>query len=303
LRVACNFSKMLKVQLIIVTILFSVNLSAQTNYKGYIDKYPIELVTHIYSDGDARAIYSYQKFDEPIVINGRQCKDTLVLLEKDKQGKVTATLTFLNFNEKKNTLVGTWKNLQTKQELPIKLDKEFELESGDSISWQDREIIQQVSLKNIYFKLVISKTTDYFYPVVSGIKVLQKQTDSLIQFIKLECELWGLDNLKIGDYNFDGVNEFSVFESSYAGPNTSRKYFLYNSKTRKFFDSNFEGVSLDFDQKTKRISEHNQCCAGRQHTTAKYKVVNNKMVLVEQHCYIWSEKKQDLVERKMKDCQ
>ncbi len=294
---------MLKPLIIILFLSISVKLFAQTNYKGYIDKYPIELITYIYSDGDARAIYTYQKFDDPIVINGRQLKDTLVLLEKDKQGKVTATLTFLNFHEKKNALIGTWKNLQTKQELPIKLDKEFELEYGDSIAWQDREIIQQVSLKHFYFKLVISKTADSFYPVVSGIKILQKQTDSLIQFIKIDCQLSGLDNLEIDDYNFDGINDFSIFESSYAGPNTSRIYFLYNPKTRKFFDSKFEGVSLDFDQKTKLISEHNQCCAGRQHTTAKYKVVNNKMVLVEQHCYIWSQKKQDWVERKMKDCQ
>ena len=294
---------MLKPLIIILFLSISINLFAQTNYKGYIDKYPIELVTHIYSDGDARAIYTYQKFDDPIVINGRQRKDTLILLEKDKQGKTTATLTFLNFDEKKNTLIGTWKNLQTKQELPIKLDKEFELEFGDSIAWEDREIIQRVSLKNLYFKLVISKTADYFYPVVSGIKILQKQTDSLIQFIKVDCQLSGLGNLEIDDYNFDGIKEFSLFQASAAGPNTSRKYFLYNPKTRKFFDSKFEGVSLEFDQKTKRISEHNQCCAGRQHTTAEYKVVNNKMVLVEQHCYIWSEKKQDLVERKMKDCQ
>ena len=227
------FLTMLKPLIIIVFLLTSLNLFAQTNYKGYIDKYPIELVTHIYSDGDARAIYTYQKFNDPIVVNGRQCKDTLVLLEKDKQGKVTATLTFLHFNEKKNSLIGTWKNLQTKQELPIKLDKEFELEYGDSISWDDREIIQQVSLKNFYFKLVISKTADYFYPVVSGIKIYQKQTDSLIQFIKLECQLSGLGSLEIDDYNFDGINDFSVFESSYAGPNTSRKYFLYNPKTKK----------------------------------------------------------------------
>ncbi len=294
---------MFKYLIIILFLSISSDTFAQTNYKGFIDKYPIELVTHIYSDGDARAIYTYQKFDDPIVINGRLCKDTLVLLEKDKQGKVTATLTFLNFNEKTKTLIGTWKNLLTKQELPIKLDKEFELEYGDSIAWKDREIIQQVSLNNFYFKLVISKSADYFYPVVSGIKILQKQTDSLIQFIKIDCQLSGLGSLEIDDYNFDGIKDFSIFESGYAGPNTSRIYFLYDPKTRKFFDSKFEGVSLNFDQKTKRISEYNQCCAGRQHTTAKYKVVNNKMVLVEQHCYIWSEKKQDLVERKMKDCE
>ena len=284
---------MLKPIIIIFFLSFSINLFAQTNYKGYIGKYPIELVTHIYSDGYASAIYTYQKIDDPIVINGRQSKDTLVLLEKDKKGKVFAILTFLNFNKKKNALIGTWKNLQTQKELPIKLDKEFELEYGDSISWEDREIIQQVSLTNFYFKLVVSKTADYFYPVVSGIKIFQKQTDSLIQFIKLDCQLSGLESLEIGDYNFDGVNDFSVFETSYAGPNISRKYFLFTPITKNFTDANFEGVSLYFNQVKKRIYEHNQCCSGRSHMTAEYKVVNNKMVLIKQTCLEYDEKIKD----------
>lgn len=286
-----------------IFLFISLNLIAQTNYKGFIGKYPIELVTHIYSDGDARAIYSYRKNNEPIIINGRQHNDTLTLFEKDKIGKTTAVLIFLNFKENKNSIIGTWKNIKTQQELIIQLDKEFELNCGDSISWDNREIIQSVSLKKEYFKLIVSKTSDNFYPLVSGIKIFNKVTDSLIQLIKLECDLSGLDNLEIDDYNFDGIKDFSVFESHYAGPNTSRKYFLYNPVTKSFFDSNFEGVSLNFDQKSKRIFEHNQCCGGRQHTTAEYKVVNNKMILVEQHCYIWDEKKQDLIERKMKDCQ
>ena len=294
---------MIKPFFVIVSVLCSISLLGQTNYKGYIDKYPIELVTQINSSGDTKAIYTYQKYDNPIVINGRQQKDTLILFEKNNQERVTATLTFLNFNEKNKTLSGTWKNLHTGQELSVKLDKEFELENGNNIAWEDREIIQPVSLENIYFKLVVSKSSDNFSPIVSGVKVLQKQTDSLIQFIKLDCQFLGLYDIEIDDYNFDGKKDFSVFEASYAGSNTTRKYFLYDPQMNKFFDSKFAGVSLTFNQKTKQISELNQCCAGRQQTVSKYKVVNNKMVLVEQHCYIWSEKKQEFVERKMKDCQ
>lgn len=295
---------MLKLLFIFSFFLFiTANLFAQTNYKGFIGNFPIELVTHIYSDGDARAIYSYRKFNDPIVINGRKLIDTLILFEKDKKGINTALLVFPCFDEKTNSLTGTWKNLLTKKELPIKLEKVFEIEEGDSIEFKNREIIQQVSLNDYYFKLIISKSKDQFYPSVSGVKVIQKKTNSLIQLIQIDCEISGLSNLEIGDYNFDGFKDFSVFESHYAGPNTSRKYFLYNPKTNSFFDSKFEGVSLDFDQKSKRVFEHNQCCGGKQHTTAEYKIVKNKMVLVEQHCYIWDEKKQDLVERKMKDCQ
>lgn len=294
---------MVRYSIAILFITFSINLLAQTNYKGSIGKYPIELVARIYSDGDARAIYTYQKYNDPIVINGRKKSDTLILFEKDKKGKVTATLTFLNFHGNKETITGTWENQQTKQALPINLHKEFEITDGANIEWPNREIIQDVSLNDYYFKLVISKTKESYYPTVSGVKILQKKTDSLIQFIETDCELMGLDNTEIDDYNFDGFADFSIFESHYAGPNTSRVYFLYNPRTKTFSDAGFKGVSLDFDQKEKRVFEHNQCCGGRMHTTAKYKIVDNKMMLVEQHCYIWSEKKQDLVERKMKDCQ
>ena len=294
---------MLKPLVIILFALYSPTILGQTNYKGFIGKYPIELVTNIYSDGDARAVYAYQNFDEPIVIDGKLSGDTLTLFEKDKNKTVTATLSFPGFNKKNKTLNGTWTSLQTNKQLSIEIEKEFEIEDGDSIEWQGKEIIQKYSLKNYYFKLVISKAKGDFYPRVTGVKILQKKTDSLIQHVQTDCRLWGLDNIQVGDYNFDGILDFSVFEESYAGPNTSSVYFLYDPTTKKYFDSGFEGVSLEFDQKTKRIFEHNQCCAGRQHTTAKYRVVNNKMVLIEQHCYIWDEKRQDLVERKMKDCQ
>lgn len=291
----------------ILTIIFFIftvpNLFGQTTYSGFIGKFPVELVTNIYSDGDARAIYSYKNYDEPIVINGRLNKKTLVLYEKNNKGQNIATLTFENLDDKSKTLDGIWKNLTTKKELTISLTKDFDIEYGDSIEWENREIIQPVSFKGYYFKLILTKSKDDFFARIAGVKILQKKSDSLIQQIDLDCQLLGIDNISIGDYNFDGVKDFSVFESSYAGPNTSRLYFLYSTKTKKYFNSGFEGTSLEFDSKKKRIFEHNQCCAGSQHTTAVYKVVNNKMVLIEQHCFIWDEKKQDLVERKMKDCE
>ena len=276
---------------------------SQSNYKGFIDKYPIELILFTYDKQDIRAIYSYQNFDEPIVINGKFEKNSLILYEKNVQGKITATLIFEKYDSKSKLQKGIWKNLETNKQLNISLSKEFDIENGESIEWNNLEILQPVSLKNYYFKLLISKTKEDFEARVTGIKILQKKTDSLIQEIEMDCQFWGLSNVSVGDYNFDGIEDFSVFESSYAGPNTSSLYFLYDPETKKFFNSKFEGVSLDFDAKTKTIHEHNQCCAGTIHTTAVYKIVNNKMVLVEQHCLIWDEQKQDLVERPMKDCQ
>lgn len=288
---------------LLAMLLISFNLLSQTSYSGYIGKYPIELVTHIYTDGVARAIYAYSNFDEPIVINGKLQQRQLTLFEKDIAGKNKATLTFENFNAKSDKLEGMWTDLKTGKQLKITMIKSFDIDYGNNIEWKKRELLQPVSLGDKYFKLIVSKTKDDFYAKVTGIKILEKKTDRLIQQIDLDCQFMGLENVNVDDYNFDGINDFSVFESSYAGPNTSSLYFLYDRETNKYFDSGFNGTSLEFDSKTKRIYERNQCCAGTSLTTAEYKVVNNKMVLLKQHCYKWDDKKQKLVERNIKDCQ
>ena len=270
----------------------------QTSYSGFIDKYPIELVTDIFSDGDARAIYAYSNYDEPIVINGELKQGKLTLYEKDSNGKNKATLTIDNFDTKSSQLEGIWKELNSNKQLKISLTKTFDIDYGENIEWIALEIIQPVSLKDKYFKLVISKAKANFYANVTGVKIFEKKTDKLIQKIDLECQLWGLNNISVGDYNFDGIDDFSVFEQSYAGPNTSSLYFLFNPKTGKYFKSSFEGTSLEFDQKTKRIYEHNQCCAGRSHMNAEYKVVNNKMVLIKKTCFEYDEKKEDFIKVK-----
>jgi len=279
--------------IIFTSLLTSFNLLGQTSYSGFIDKYPIELVTNIYSDGDARAVYVYSDHDDPIIINGKLKQDTLTLFEKDSIGKNKATLTFKNFNPNAGKIEGLWTELHSNKQLTISLTKIFEIDYGDSIEWKNKELIQSVALKDKYFKLIISKEKESFYARVAGIKIFEKKTDKLIQQINLECQILGLDNVSVGDYNFDGISEFSVFEQSYAGPNTSSLYFLYNPKTGNFFESGFRGTSLSFDSKTKRIHEHNQCCAGKSHMSAEYKVVNNKMVLIKKTCLEYDDKIED----------
>jgi hypothetical protein len=273
--------------------------SAQISYSGVVGKAPVELVTNVYSDGDTRAIYCYSNYDEPIVINGKLNKGKLVLYEKDKLKKNSATLTFIDFSSKRDTVHGTWKNLLTAKELPITLIKKFDLDETGNEPAQ-REIIQSIALPDHYFKLLVTKEG---IARITGIKILEKKTDQLVQQIDVDCQLSGLDNISIGDFNFDGITDFAVFETSYAGPNTSSLYFLFDPKTKKYFNSGYEGVSLEFNEKEKRIYEHNSCCLGRIVTSAVYKVVHNKMVVTEQHCFVWNEKKQELVERKLKDCQ
>jgi hypothetical protein len=295
--------QMRKVFSILTLLLTTLGLCGQTSYSGFIDKYPVELVTHISSDGEATAIYAYTNFDEPIVVKGKLQKNCLTLFEKDKNGKNSATLTFPNMTTKTGKIEGNWTDLQTGKQLKISLTKQFSVQEGEGVEVESGELLQAASLGKNYFKLVVSKTKDNHYSNVSGLKILEKKTDRLVQQLDVDCQLIGLNNIETGDYNFDGIADFSVFETSYAGPNTSRIYFLFDANTNSYVDSGFSGTSLEFDNKAKRIYERNQCCAGTSVITAEFKVVQNKMVLVKQQCFKWDEKKQALVERKLKDCQ
>lgn len=276
--------------------LFTINSFGQTCYTGFIDKYPIELVTNVYSDGMVNAFYVYTKFDDPIKIDGTLENGLLTLIEKDSLDKSNAMLVFSDFKQENTNINGIWRDNKSKKELKITLTKTIDIDNEDSNQLTNKEILQPVSLKDQYFKLEISKSQEDFSARVTGIKVFEKKTDKLLQEISnLECQIWGLDNVNIDDYNFDGLIDFSIFKQSYAGPNTTRLYFLFDSKTGKYFKSSFEGVSLEFDQTKKRIYEYNQCCAGHSIMKAEYKVENNKMILVKKICLEYDEKTEEYI--------
>lgn len=288
---------------IFLAILFLGSLSAfaQVRYSGFIDKYPIEFVSNV-SSSSGDGVYAYKKFNIPIYLEAKIENLALVFTEKDSNGKEAATLTFKNVDAKTVLEKGIWKDLKTGKEFEISLTKEFEFKDGNNSEWKNEEVLQTAFTKKYYFKLVTEKRKEDYYPKVSGIKIYDKKTNLLFQKFDFEGEFRGLNSIRKDDYNFDGNEDFSVFETSYAGPNTSSAYYLFDPKTQKYIESGFAGISLSFDQKTKTISETNQCCAGTIVTEAKYKLKNNQMVLLEEHCYKWDEKKGELVERKMQDC-
>jgi hypothetical protein len=286
--------KLMKIQILILSLIIT-NSQAQTSYKGRIDKYPIQLVTHIYSDGDARAVYSYDKFDTPIIINGTKSNDKLILYEKDAKGAIQAKLIFREFNNTSNNVIGEWINADSTRRLKITLTKQFEIDNYDETVWADRELLQPASTDEHYFNLLISKDEPGNEARVTGVKIIEKKTDRVIQTIALDCQLWGLENVSVGDFNFDGIDDFSVFEASYAGPNTSSIYILRHPNSERYFVSDFAGTSLEFDSKSKVIFERNQCCAGRSIMTAQYKVVDNKMFLIRKECFEYDEEKEEHV--------
>src|SRR5690606_41905889 len=126
-------------------------------------------------------------------------------MEKDSMGQLKAILTFENFDKESDRLEGVWKDLKDDRQLPIHLTKNFDIDYGNDIEWTGREIIQPVSLRNHYFKLVVSKAKDSFSARVTGWTTLAKKTDKLLQEFDVSCRLWGLDNSSIDDYTFAGV--------------------------------------------------------------------------------------------------
>lgn len=115
----------MKIVLITILVLTSLYGVAQTSYVGFIDKYSIQLVTDIYSDGVARAIYAYDKYDTPIIVNGSLKTDLLELFEKNEKGVLQARLVFKGFNKISNKIFGEWINADSTKRLKIALTKQF----------------------------------------------------------------------------------------------------------------------------------------------------------------------------------
>jgi len=265
---------------------------AQASYVGTVGSAPVELALNDTAAGQAEGVYFYAKIGTPIGLGGQLRGGVLTLTEKDARGRPAATLIIPAFGAGASRLVGTWRSLATGKSLPVVLD-----------ATNGRELLQAVALKDRYFKLLTNSQLSGGYRQVVAVKVLAKKTNQLVQQMVVDCQSQGVHSVEVGDYNFDGLPDFSVFERSYAGPNTSSLYFLYDPARRQFVDSGFAGTSLEFDAKTKRIFERNSCCAGTSVTSAEYKVVRNKMVLLKHYCFLWDEKKKEMVERPYSACQ
>lgn len=261
---------------------------AQVSYVGKVGGAPIELTLNNTEKGRLAGVYIYSRVGTPIALGGQLKGSTLTLIEKDARGKAAAALTILAFTAQASQLTGTWHRLATGKSLPVTLV--VEANRG--------ELLQAEALSNCYFKLILAG-----HDRVIAVKIFAKKTNQLVQQLKTDCESHGVFSVEVGDYNFDGQPDFSVFESSYAGPNTTSRYYLYDPATRRYVDSGFEGTSLEFDTQAKRVYERNSCCGGTSVTSAEYKVLRNKLVAVAHHCFRLDEKKQEMVERPLSACQ
>jgi hypothetical protein len=260
--------------------------SAQQQYAGTLGKQPIHLLVDAYSDGAVQGAYVYDRHDTPIAVNGRLAKGVLQLQEKDGD-KAIATLRFDGFTQDATHLRGQWIPVAGGEPLPIVVAKEVDIryENGP---FAPVELLQPASSADHYFKVRVARIDDR-WPRVVAVDVFRKREDTLVQRLEVDTDFRGLHGLETGDFNFDGVTDFSLFEASGAGPNTSSLYFLRDPGTGRYVLSRISGTSLWFDAESKTVHEHNQCCAGRSHMSATYRVVADRLELIERSCFELSE--------------
>ncbi|MDJ0366232.1 hypothetical protein QMK33_13820 [Hymenobacter sp. H14-R3] len=267
----------------------------QAAYVGTVGTAPIELTLNSVGDGELAGVYLYTKIGTPIKLSGRLKQGALTLTEPDAHGKPAATLTVASFAAGAARLTGTWRSLATGRQLPLVLARPSQP--------AQHGLLQAEALKDSYFKMVLVGKPGKDEDQPTAVQLLEKKTNRVLQQLPVEVQPMGIYSVQVGDYNFDGLPDFSVFESTYAGPNTTSLYYLYDPARQRYVASGYEGTSLKFDPKKRRVYEHNSCCAGSSVINVEYKVLNNKLVTLARHCYRWDEKKQELVERPFSACQ
>lgn len=138
------------------------------------------------------------------------------------------------------------------------------------------------TLKHVY--LGVSYSTRYDWeeePHELSIYIFNKSSENMTQRIDIACDSEHYVNdcettsLEIGDYNFDGFDDFKLVDS----------YYLYNPTNNTFLLSEIVGHNLAFDHKNKTITDsYWDRWLGHEFTTV-YKIVDNKMVAILKTCF------------------
>lgn len=159
------------------------------NYEGTIGKYPITLSIQIRDgyfgaedkkDFNVIGVYKYDKYNNPIKLEGKLKNNQIRLYEYDK-GKESAVLDF-EFSE--NISLGIWTNTKSTKTLPINLKYISKLvDTSEFDTYENVEILQLNSLKNFYFIGVYSKKQDEMSAYMDKIKIVSKQDNTLFQEI------------------------------------------------------------------------------------------------------------------------
>ena len=277
------FKKFIGLSIVFMLGILSTGIYAD-EYRGTIGTHPVHLST--FDNDSAYAVYLYDAHGIPIQLTrgGVQSEKQNVLYEglswsKPKQ-KAGAKLTFSQKFGQSDELSGTWENLKTHEQLPIRLSR-YNDSAGS---------LQSASFKNAYIRKHCTDQSEE-----KMVNLYQKKTNQLLQTITTEGVCRG-DEVEVGDFNFDGYEDFSVFAEGFAGANTRSNYYLFNPKTQQYeYSEELTDVTLSFDAKRKVVTSTNQCCAGSQLLVLESKWVNRHLKPITKKCYRWSDEKDGLV--------
>lgn len=247
---------------------------ATTIYKGDINGSKISLFLD-----DREGVYIYNKHKIPIPLEIGKDKEKLILKSNDE------IFYFENYDKKKEKIRGKWK--KGDKELVVNLEKRLDTDfslGGDKII----AIPMFHSTKNEYFWVKINKDekSSWSRAFVEEILIYDKKTRKLLQKIDIKDEelstFIGINSLDVGDYNFDGVIDFSIFGSFFAGPNTISNYFLKNKKNGKYeLAESYSYTSLSFDEKEKKVYSESSSGAGKYRNTITFIIKENILVPTE----------------------
>ncbi len=252
---------------------------------------------------DVNAIYAYTKYDKPISLRGTSQDSLVVLREEGDDGDIRARLVLSGFQSSPDTITGTWEQVDGTKALSVELHRNFSLDYEERVGWEERRyILQGATLGDWYFMLGVAKEKDKSFVQTRSVRIREQKSDSLIQTVDVDGQLLGLESIEVKDYSFDGHEDFSVFERSYAGPNVSRLYFLYNSETGTFQKKDLPGTSLTFLPEKEVFRSRNQSQAGCMITVSKYTFREMDVQLLEESCYVCNDEG-ERVEREMGACE
>lgn len=171
-------------------------------------------------------------------------------------------------------------NAQNKE---IPLFTEFRTAEEDENEEWNCKITNEKELGCYMLQLVSSKEKTAYNSQWVCVQVLDKPTRQLVQKIELNTSGRG-DSFDIEDYNFDGHDDFSLLGGCGTLDNFYSYYFLFDTETKTFIESGFEGTNLVFDGSSKTITSRNRSRAGASVASQTYKLVDNQMILIEQQC-------------------
>jgi len=268
---------------------------ADALYAGTLGKHPIHLVLEGYSDGVAIGTYVYDRHDTPIALHGQVAGRVADIVERDGERDVAA-LHLEAKDDEWTELTGTWTPAAGGASLPVRLRRQASMDRYRPHAGEPVELLQGASTPEHYFTVRFAAGQGLTGTRAIAVSVYRKRTDELLQTLEVDADPRGFSGVETGDFNFDGVLDFSLFEASYAGPNTSSLYFLRDPATGTYARSRIEGTSLEFDATAQLVHEHNQCCMGSSHVNATYRVVGDALELVSKRCLRMDEVAEDLVE-------